>query len=176
MRPTPPSPPQSSVGVPIHESAKDPAPQSRPSDHGWPRRFRLRKRKDFAQVQRSGARAGGTLMVVLVRKSRAKDAPARMGFAVSKKVGNAPVRNRIKRRLRHLCRTQKELWHGLDVVLLLQPPAAEATFDELGAAFADGLGRARRALEAGKGQGGRKRRGGKRSKGANAAGRKDPSR
>lgn len=142
----------------MRPSPKAPDP---PGDHRWPRRLRLRKRKDFAQVQRAGARAGGPLLVVLVRKTRAQDAAGRMGFAVSKKVGNAPVRNLVKRRLRHLSRTQKALWQGLDVVLLVQPPAANATFDALAAAFVDGLGRARRALDAGKGKGGRKRRGAK---------------
>ena len=85
-------------------------------------------------------------MVVLCRKTRGPDPQGRLGFAVSKKVGDAPVRNLVKRRLRHLARTQKPLWEGLDLVLLLRPEAGTASFAALDRALNDGVNRAREAL------------------------------
>ncbi len=63
--------------------------------------------------------------------------PARVGFVVSKAVGNAVVRNRVKRRLRHLTREQLPVLAGLpgSAVLVVRalPPAAGATAAELDA-------------------------------------------
>jgi ribonuclease P protein component len=61
---------------------------------------RLRQRADFIAVA-NAARANGAAFV-LQRRCRDDDGPVRVGFTVTKKVGNAPVRNRIRRRLREL--------------------------------------------------------------------------
>ena len=61
---------------------------------------RLRQRADFLAVA-SGTRANGTAFVLQAR-ARADDGPVRIGFTVTKKNGNAPQRNRIRRRLREL--------------------------------------------------------------------------
>ncbi len=61
---------------------------------------RLRQRADFLAVA-NGARANGAAFVVQGR-SRDDDGPVRIGFTVTKKNGNAPQRNRIRRRLREL--------------------------------------------------------------------------
>jgi ribonuclease P protein component len=58
--------------------------------------------------------------------------PPRVGLVVSKAVGNAVVRNRVKRRLRHQVATHLgELPAGTSVVLRALPPAATATSAEL---------------------------------------------
>jgi ribonuclease P protein component len=61
---------------------------------------RLRQRADFLAVA-NGTRANGTAFVLQAR-ARADDGPVRIGFTVTKKNGNAPQRNRIRRRLRDL--------------------------------------------------------------------------
>jgi ribonuclease P protein component len=58
--------------------------------------------------------------------------PPRVGFVVSKAVGNAVVRNRTKRRLRASVATRLTgIPAGLDLVVRANPAAADATWDEL---------------------------------------------
>jgi ribonuclease P protein component len=60
------------------------------------------------------------------------DLPPRVGFVVSKAVGNAVVRNRTKRRLRASVATRLTgIPAGLDLVVRANPAAADATWDEL---------------------------------------------
>lgn len=61
---------------------------------------RLRQRADFLAVA-NGARVNSAAFVVQARR-RDDDGPVRVGFTVTKKNGNAPERNRIRRRLREL--------------------------------------------------------------------------
>ncbi len=61
---------------------------------------RLRQRADFLAVA-NGARVN-SLAFVLQSRSRDDSGPIRIGFTVTKKNGNAPERNRIRRRLREL--------------------------------------------------------------------------
>ncbi|MGV8995636.1 MAG: ribonuclease P protein component [Parvibaculaceae bacterium] len=63
---------------------------------------RLRKRSEFLAASRAGKSALGGL--VLQARKRDDDAPARAGFTVTKKVGNAVIRNRARRRLKEAAR------------------------------------------------------------------------
>ena len=64
---------------------------------------RLKKRAEFLAVAGRGAKAP-TPGLVMQLMPRADDAPLRVGFTVTKKVGNAVVRNRAKRRMRAAAR------------------------------------------------------------------------
>lgn len=65
---------------------------------------RLKAPADFQACFREGVRAAGATVVVHVRRPNHTNPPevTRVGFVVSKKVGNAVARNRAKRRLRHI--------------------------------------------------------------------------
>ncbi|MFD3438488.1 ribonuclease P protein component [Streptomyces sp. NPDC058685] len=99
-----------------------------------PTENRLRRREDFATAVRRGRRAGRPLLVVHLR-SGATDPhatgeiapPTCAGFVVSKAVGGAVVRNKVKRRLRHLMRDRlAELPPGSLVVVRALPGAGDA--------------------------------------------------
>ena len=83
----------------------------------------LRKRAEFLLVQNTGKRAKGRHLVVLALSTERGE--SRLGITVSKRVGNAVVRNRVRRRLRELVRTGAvRLPDSTDVVLIAYPSAA----------------------------------------------------
>lgn len=110
-----------------------------------PQRHRLRSSRDFSAVMRRGAsprnrpaRAGTPLLVLHRGGTRQADAqaPARVGFIVSKAVGHAVVRNQVARRLRALMAERiEDLPRATDVVIRANPAAAGATSADLGAAL-----------------------------------------
>jgi ribonuclease P protein component len=80
---------------------------------------RLKRRPEFLRVASAGQKAavGG---VVLQSLSRPDSDPARLGFTVTKKVGNAVIRNRTRRRLKEAARlllAQRPV-AGVDLVLI----------------------------------------------------------
>lgn len=98
-----------------------------------PAAARLRRKAEFSAAVRGGSRAGKPLVSghLLVRLA---DEPARVGFVVSRAVGTAVVRNRVKRRLRHLARGHLgSLPGGSLLVLRANPRAATARQEELAA-------------------------------------------
>ncbi|UWQ33233.1 ribonuclease P protein component [Leisingera sp. M527] len=64
----------------------------------------MAKRRDFLTCARPPARKQGTKGMMVQGRNRQDDGGIRMGFTCSKKVGNAVVRNRAKRRLREAAR------------------------------------------------------------------------
>ncbi len=63
---------------------------------------RIQKRRDFLRASRTGKRAARPGLVL--QAQAVPEGPLRLGFTVTKKVGNAVVRNRTKRRLREAAR------------------------------------------------------------------------
>ena len=107
-----------------------------------PREHRLRSGDDFRRAARDGRRAGTRTLVVHLWTGEQPPGPARTGFVVSKAVGNAVTRNRVKRRLRHLAREQFTSLPGSAVLVVRAlPPSAGATYAELRADLASALGR-----------------------------------
>ena len=85
------------------------------------------------------------LVVHLNGGPESKTEPPRVGFVVSKAVGGAVVRNRVRRRLRHLMREHlASLPASSEVVVRALPPAAGLDSTELGAELTRCLHRALR--------------------------------
>ena len=75
--------------------------------------------------------------VVLVRPTPAGGSASRLGVTVSRKVGNAVVRNRIKRRIREWFRRDRSaIGPGLDLVVIARAGAARMTGPQTSAALA----------------------------------------
>ena len=100
-----------------------------PGPQAFPRHERLTRKQDFEAAFRTGRRSVGPAFICYVvrRESQGR----KFGFAVSRKVGTAVVRNRVKRYLREFFRTHRA---GIDddthIVVVARPAAAEADFDE----------------------------------------------
>jgi ribonuclease P protein component len=94
-------------------------------------RNRLRTSTDFSTTVRSGVR-NGRRNVVLYTVAIAADEPSRIGFIVSKSVGNAVVRNLVKRRLREAgALSLQEYGTGFAIVVRALPAASSASWDQL---------------------------------------------
>ena len=92
-----------------------------------PRSGRLRNARDFQRVNRTGRRRAGTHFVVVVAPARASG-PPRLGLAVSRRVGNAVARNRVKRAVREWFRsTRSTLPADTDWVVVARSGAAALT-------------------------------------------------
>jgi ribonuclease P protein component len=111
---------------------------------------RLRRRSDFAATLRAGrGRTGGnkpSLLVVHLSVGSTGPAadpeviPPRVGFVVSRAVGGAVVRNRVRRRLRHLVAARLGGFPaGTRLVVRALPAAATATWADLETALDSAL-------------------------------------
>jgi ribonuclease P protein component len=89
---------------------------------------RLRSSKDFRRVSREGTRVASRSLVLLAAARPARLMPgssSRLGITVSRRVGPAVVRNRLKRRLREWFRKSRTLIPpGNDFVVIMRPAAA----------------------------------------------------
>lgn len=106
------------------------------------RRYRLTHGADFARVREQGRSWAQPLLVLSAGRNEL--GCTRFGFIVSRRVGNAVVRNRVRRRLREVVRRhQGEFPSGWDVVLVARPPIVQADFVEIERALMQALARAR---------------------------------
>jgi ribonuclease P protein component len=96
-----------------------------------PRQRRLRKRREFLSVQGQGRRYPGSHYLFFVRRRPGVvsshihvASPTRFGITVTRKVGNAVTRNRIKRVVREGCRhLAADFPSGLDLVIVARASA-----------------------------------------------------
>lgn len=93
------------------------------------RNQRLRARSGFLLVQEHGRRIPGqTLVLYAMRRTEGSSHQvSRLGVTVSKKVGNAVVRNRVKRWIRESYRRLDRI-ENADVVVIAKPTAARSSF------------------------------------------------
>src|SRR5437870_11790474 len=102
---------------------------------------RLRHRADFLAAA-SGAKVPTAAFVLQARK-RAEGGPLRVGFTVSRRVGTAVERNRVRRRLKEVVRLSAGFPAGNDYVLVGRRAALSRAFDELVEDFQRALARFR---------------------------------
>ncbi|WP_081438271.1 ribonuclease P protein component [Pseudofrankia asymbiotica] len=118
-----------------------------------PVRSRVSSREEHARIGREGRRFSCSPLIVHALSTR-DSGPARAGFVVSRKVGTAVTRNRVRRRLREQTRSRlASVPPGTLLVIRALPASAEASSAELGSALDRGLA----AMRAGRARSGQDR-------------------
>lgn len=133
----------SSLAVGPRDASASPSPLAtatnpRAPRPGWPRAARLLRRAEFRAAYEQGMRRSSPHFTLFALARSGAPAPSRFGITASSKVGNAVVRNRLRRRTRALLRGLRSgAPAGFDIVINPRPAAATANFSLL----AEELGR-----------------------------------
>jgi ribonuclease P protein component len=141
--------PQAAARVPVpHGNRRRPQGAERPSrarPQEAQRLTTLKKRADFLAAN-GGRRASTPGFILLVRDRKDADPAMRVGFTVTKKIGGAVVRNRMKRRFRALAReiVPTDGFPGSDHVMIGRSRGIEREFALLRSDFTGALERLRR--------------------------------
>ncbi|SNB47286.1 ribonuclease P protein component [Geobacter sp. DSM 9736] len=111
---------------------------------GFPKEERLLKRPDFISLSAGGKKFPSSNFLVIVRKNHLGH--PRVGLTVSRKVGNAVVRNRVKRLIREFFRMNKSLFDEADHSIIAKPGASHLDFRTVSAELVKVLSRAHAKL------------------------------
>lgn len=94
----------------------------------------LKQNREFRRIYSKGKSAVSSCLAIYCRKSRRPT--NRLGITVGGKLGNAVVRNRVRRRLREIYRTNEDkLQLGYDVVIVARTRAVNAPYAVLERSF-----------------------------------------
>lgn len=93
------------------------------------KRNRLKKNEDFQKVFKHGVSVANRQFVLYTLDQPEND-ELRVGLSVSKKIGNAVMRNRVKRLIRQAFLEEKERLKEKDYIIIARKPASQLTFEE----------------------------------------------
>jgi len=96
--------------------------------------YRLRKNMEFKKVYKSGKNYWNRNLILYVKKSGLEE--SRIGVSITKKVGNAVTRNKLKRRIREIHRENlTSIKKGYDLIIIPKKNAVDLSFKELESAI-----------------------------------------
>ncbi len=95
------------------------------------RKYRIKKNKDFQVVFKKGnSFANRQFVLYILQKPEEKE--FRIGLSVSKKIGNAVTRNKVKRLIRQVFSEEKHrISNGKEFIIIARKPAAEMNYHEV---------------------------------------------
>lgn len=95
------------------------------------KKYRIKKNNDFQRVFKHGKSMANRQFIIYTLE-QSEEPEFRIGLSVSKKIGNAVTRNRVKRLIRQVFLEEKErIIKGKDFVVIARKPAAEMTYHEV---------------------------------------------
>ncbi len=113
--------------------------------YGYPQTARVKNRRDYLSVQREGRKVHTPHFIIVIRPRERGEEPqqARLGITVTRKIGNAVARNRVKRLVREVFRTHQECFsNNSDFVFIAKRGSPSLSYVDVRAEVM----RARRAL------------------------------
>lgn len=100
-----------------------------PGPQAFPRHERLTRKVEYMTVFENGRKRVGSAFICYVVRREGQG--RKFGFAVSRRVGSAVVRNRVKRLLREFYRTHRlQIDDNAHVVVVARPSAAKLSFEQ----------------------------------------------
>jgi ribonuclease P protein component len=99
----------------------------------------LRRQADFGRLRRHGRRVSTKSLVIYRSDSLPGDASSLVGITVSKAIGKAVFRNRLRRRLAAIVGDALERERTMRLLLVARPLAAQSTFRDLRAEVTSAL-------------------------------------
>lgn len=94
------------------------------------KKYRLRKNEDFKRVYKEGKNYYNKYLVMYLRKNEL--GYSRIGYTITKKIGNSVKRNKIKRRLKEIMRENFDNIDGeYDIILIPKKNSANIDFKTL---------------------------------------------
>lgn len=98
----------------------------------FPRSRRITRRADFERVRSKGKSVAGRFLVLGYLHDETMIEPLRLGLITTRRMGNAVVRNRVRRRLRGIVqRTGELVIRGHWIVVIARNAAAKASSEQL---------------------------------------------
>lgn len=94
------------------------------------RKYRLRKNLEFKKVYSGGKNFWNRNLTLYIKKNGLEE--SRFGITITKKVGNAVVRNKIRRRIKEIYRLNfYRIKDGYDLIFIPKKNVLEISYDEL---------------------------------------------
>lgn len=98
----------------------------------FPRSRRITRRADFQRVRREGKSFSGKFLILGYLRDETLEEPFKLGLITTKRIGNAVIRNRVRRRIRGIAqRIGERIRPGYWLVLIARNSAAEASSEQL---------------------------------------------
>lgn len=98
------------------------------------KRFRLRKNMEFKKVYNGGKNFWNRNLVLYIKKNNLEE--PRLGITITKKVGNAVVRNKIRRRIKEIYRLNlHRIKGGYDLIIIPKKNVVDISFKDLESAL-----------------------------------------